>query len=462
MKKRYPLLSIISLLTLATAGHAETNPAFEDHLGIRFSGFGTVGAIHAQADGATFTRDITQPKGTDNRGLDFKLDSRLGIQLNYSVSDNFEAAAQVVSRYRHENDFSPEITWAFFKYSFNDMLELRLGRVGFDGYIGADTRDVGYSYLWARPPVEYYGTLLFPYQDGGDLVLRTPILNGIGRIKLFSGITRQQVDTLQQQQRWASAYGDISMPAIGSTQDLNKSRNKGAFIEYQDNQWTGRLGYSSLRLAKGFPAGSMGLPSLMQAAVQGAYLSGNQALFGSLVSLLGDLEVADKHATYRTFELAYDDGPLKLQGAYARFTSDSLLIPHGHSAFISAGYRYGQFTPYATASLIRTKGSSKHQELAALGADQLLPGVPLVAMTQFMLMTPGNNQNSYALGLRYDFTDTMALKLQADFIRNKNCSPVALPGSGLPPCPPPLLWPTVPPSWNGRANIYSATLDFIF
>lgn len=466
MPKRHSLrswFSLFSLFGLTSFCHAaSSHPTDQDHLGIRFSGFGTLGAVHARADGATFTRDITQPKGADNRGLDFKIDSRLGVQLNYNVTNNIEAVAQIVSRYRHENDFSPEITWGFLKYTHDDMLELRLGRVGFDGYIGADTRDVGYSYLWARPPVDYYGTLLFPYQDGGDLVLRMPFMNGIARLKMFNGVTRQQVSSLQEQRQWASPYGPMSTPPIGSIQDLNKSRNKGAFIEYQNNQWTGRIGYSRLRLNKGFPAGGLGVAGLMQAAVQSAYFSGNQALTTSLLSLLNGLEVANKHTTYKTFELVYDDGPLKLQGAFARFTSDSLLIPQGHSAFVSAGYRYGQFTPYATASLVRTKSSSRPQELAALGANQLLPGVPLVDMTQFMLATPLNNQNSYALGLRYDFTDTVALKLQADFIRNKNCSPVALPGSGLSPCPPPLLWPTVPTSWNNRASVYSATLDFIF
>lgn len=452
---------LIALLASGFAFNAPASTAAElDSSPIRLSGFGTIGMAHTQGDGAAFVRDITQPKGANNRGISFDLDTRLGIQVNYDITDKFEAVAQVVSRYRNENNYWPELTWGFLKYTYDDMLELRVGRIGYDGYIGADTRDVGYSFLWARPPTDYFGTLLFPYQDGGDIVFRMPVMRGVGRIKLYSGITRQQVNSLMEQREWATSLGTITTPALGATQDLNKSRATGGFIEYQDNHWTGRLGISSLRTAKGFPPGTFNIPGALHLAALGAYGASNQPLGDALTSLVDNIQVNGKRGTYKTVELAYEDGPLKLQGAYARITSNSLLIPRGHSAFVSAGYRFGRFTPYATASLLRTKRSNYPQELAALGADTSPGGI--VDMAQFILSSPLTNQSTYALGLRYDFADNFAIKFQADFIRSKNCSPVALPGSGLTPCTPPLLWPTVPPDWNGRANVYSAVLDFIF
>ncbi|SMB25292.1 conserved exported protein of unknown function [Sterolibacterium denitrificans] len=451
-KPKLPSL-LIALSVSSLALNASSSAAADlDSSPIRLSGFGTVGMAHTQGDGAAFIRDITQPKGASNRGVSFDLDTRLGVQVNFDITNNFEAVAQVVSRYRNENNYWPELTWGFLKYVYDDTLELRVGRIGYDGYIGADTRDVGYSYLWARPPVEYFGTQLFPYQDGGDIVFRTPVMRGVGRVKLYTGITRQQVNNLMEQREWAIPGGSMTMPAMGSTQDLNKSRGTGGYIEYQDNHWTGRLGISRLRIAKEFSS-SATVPLQYAASAAGA----GTPLGNALYSLLDGIQVGGKRATYKTAELAYEDGPLKLQGAYARISSDSLLVPRGHSAFISAGYRFGRFTPYASVSVLRTKSSNYPQELAALGAD---PGT--VGMAQFLLSTPQTRQNTYALGLRYDFAENFALKLQADFIRNKNCSPVALPGSGLTPCAPPLLWPTVPPNWNSRANVYSAVLDFIF
>ena len=451
-------LSVSLLAATFAFGINNSCAAEQEYPAIRFSGFGTIGMAHTQGDGAAFVRDITQPKGADNRGVSFELDSRVGVQANYRISEDFEAVAQVVARYGNENNFSPEVTWGFLKYTYDDRLELRVGRIGYDGYIGADTRDVGYSYLWARPPVEYYGTLLFPYQDGADIVLRVPVMRGIGRIKLYNGLTRQQVNNMMEQREWTTAGGTITMPPMGSTQDLNKSRNTGGYIEYQDTNWTGRLGISSLKLAKGMPSASLGLFQGVAASMPGTPVS------DTLYSLLDDLQIVGRRATYKTAELAYEDGPLKLQGAYAKISSTSLLIPRGHSAFVSAGYRFGRFTPYATVSAIRTKSSDYPQKLAAMGGN-FIPGAPAPSIAdtaQFILSSPLANQNTYTLGVRYDFAENFALKLQADLIRNKNCSPVALPGTGLTPCTPPLLWPTVPPNWNGRANVYSAVLDFIF
>ncbi|MBV2235682.1 MAG: porin [Sterolibacterium sp.] len=443
-KTRFSSLLVALLSTSLTVASGSSSAMEPEDASLRLSGFGTLGMAHTQGDGAAFIRDITQPKGATNRGISFDLDTRLGIQLNYQINDSFEAVAQVVTRYRNENNYWPELTWGFLKYTYDDVLEVRAGRIGYDGYIGADTRDVGYSYLWARPPVEYFGTLLFPYHDGVDIVLRAPVMRGVGRIKLYSGLTRQRVNNMMEQREWATALGPITLPPMGATQDLNKSRETGGYVEYQDTHWTGRLGISSLRLAKG-------MPNPLDTALSAIPLPLAE-------SLRHDIQLIGRRATYKTAELAYEDGPLKLQGAYARITSSSLLIPRGHSAFVSAGYRFGRFTPYVTVSALRTKSSDYPQRLAASGP----PLEGLAELAQFTLSSPLSNQNTYTLGLRYDFADNFALKLQADMIRNKNCSPVALPGMGLTPCAPPLLWPTVPPNWNGRANVYSAVLDFIF
>ncbi len=455
MIKRQLALLLITMASLACNALAQTTSIAEESV-LRFSGFGTLGAVHTDSGGAAFIRDITQPKGASNRGVSFDTDSRLGVQANYAISDNLEVVAQVVSRYRYENDFRPELTWGFLKYTINDMVEVRAGRIGFDAFIGSDTRDVGYSYLWARPPVEYFGTLLFPYEDGGDIVFRRPLFRGIARAKFYTGITRQQVGALMEQREWA---GNISMEPAGSAQDLNKSRETGGFLEYQDDHWIGRLGIAELRLAREFPPeGQFNMPSMLQTSADQAYAQNNPALGNAMVAIINGFQVLGRTTTFKSIELAYEDGPLKLQGAISRLTSTSLLIPNSRSAFVSAGYRLGSFTPYATASFLRTNESQRPEELRRLGAPAYL-----VDLTQFILRASLTNQDRYTLGLRYELSQNSALKFQADFVHNKNCSPVNLPiiGPGTP-CAPPLLWPTVPTAWDGRANIYSATLDFTF
>ncbi|MBP9714061.1 MAG: hypothetical protein KBD60_10280 [Sterolibacterium sp.] len=459
------LLASLALLPAAAQTSTPASPAadenvtpFQEPPQIRFSGFGTLGGVHVRGNGAAFIRDLTQPKGARNQGVSFDIDSRLGLQANYPFNDQFEAVAQVVSRYNHDNNYRPELTWGFLKYTPNDTLEIRAGRVGYDAFIGADTRDVGYSYLWARPPIEYYGILLFPYIDGGDVVLRTPLLKGVGRVKLFTGMVRQEASAMMEQREWAGWAGNLNLPPIGSVQDLNKSRESGIFFEYQDNHWTARTGFNQLRITKGFPPGATNMPALFQATAGQAYAAGNPALGNALTALVSDLDIVSKKTTFKSVELAYENGSLRLQGALARMDSESLVAPTAHTGFFLASYRFGRLTPYFTTAFIRPKRHTQPDQLAQLGAPPFI-----VDMTRFSVSGAAARQESYTLGLRYELTDTLALKLQTDFIRNQDCSPVSLPVmSPGTPCAPPMLWPTVPVGWNGRANVYSATLDFIF
>jgi hypothetical protein len=443
---------LISCLAFSPALRAETDqePLILEK-DITFRGFGTVGLVHAQANGATFIRDITEPKGATNQGLSWQTDTRVGFQVNLKISDTLEGVAQAVSHYQWDNNFHPELTWAFLKYSPDDMFDVRAGRIGFDALLAADTRDVGFTYLWARPPVEYYGTLPVPYIDGADIVLRHQLGSGVGRLKLFSGITRQKIPTF-----------------FGLTEDLSGSRITGAFADYQDNHWTGRIGKADIRLAQGFP-GEVDIVSELhdQATQAGEGTPLQQALnsYAKDVSLLG------KHISFSSIGLAYEDGPLQTQMALLHFTSQTLLYPEAHSGYISAGYRIDKLTPYVTISAVKSRKSSRADDLLNKGADP-----SLYDLANFMLTTGQEIQHTISLGMRYDMLPNVALKFQMDVIRNQNCSPVTNPGAGPAgsSCSAPLLWPLVPGSkdlpgntlvpgtWDGKANIYSAVLDFTF
>lgn len=454
MLKRPPAacLALISCLVFSSSLRAETE---QEPLSLEkswsFSGFGTIGLVHAQANGATFVRDITEPKGATNRGLSWETDSRVGFQVNLKASEQFEAVAQVVSHYQWDNNFQPELTWGFLKYSPNDMVDLRVGRIGFDALLASDTRDVGFTYLWARPPVEYYGTLPVPYIDGADLVLRQPLGSGVGRLKLFSGITRQKIPTF-----------------FGLIEDLSGSRITGAFADYQDNRWTARIGKADIRLAQGFPGEVEIVGSLRDQANQAG---DGTPLQQALNSYATDVALVGKHISFASVGLAYENGPLQTQIALMHFTSQTLLYPESHSGYISAGYRIDKFTPYVAISAVKSRKSNRAEDLANKGAD---PGLYDVA--NFMLTTGQEIQQTLSLGMRYDMLSNVALKFQVDLVRNQNCSPVLNPGAGPAgsSCSAPLLWPLVPGSkdldgnslvpgtWDGHAKIYSAVLDFTF
>lgn len=65
-----------------------------------------------------------------------------------------------------------------------------------------------------------------------------------------------------------------------------------------------------------------------------------------------------------------------------------------------------------------------------------------------MLAESGMDQHTYTLGVRWDFRRDMALKAQLDMIRGEPDSLYTFRNEA--------------PGWNGRSNVVTLTLDFVF
>lgn len=439
--------ALLSCLACPPALHAET---VEDSPRVRFSGFGTIGFAHTRGDGTAFVRDMSQPKGAANRGLNWELDSRLGVQAMINPLENLQGVAQVISRYRAENNFDPELNLGYLKYSPTEYLDLRGGRVGYDIFHAADSRDVGFSYLWIRPPLEYYGADLANYIDGGDIVFQMPVGAGISRIKLYSGLARNQVPNLAAQKQWA---GNITAD-LGIMQDLAGTRIVGGLIDYHGNNWVLRLSQSNIRILKEIPAGPIDTLAFIRNT---AMTQPDPALAGTLTALADDIAFAGKTLKFSSVGIIYEDGPLRTEGAIYHLTSNSLMFSNLTAGYWSVGYRFGKITPYATIAATKSRKSYRATELAGKGVGAA------VSVAQFMLTRAEQDRQGYTAGIRYDLADNVALKFQVDFIRNKTCSPASLPLIGAaPPCTPPLLLPTVAIPWDGRATVFSTVIDFTF
>ena len=181
-----PLFFVVMLLSLWLSRVALAELSFGGET-LFLSGFGTLGGPYNLDGQAGFIRDKTQPEGARGDGVDWAIDSRLGLQATWRPSEDFESTLQLVSKYRNDGGYRPQVTWAFLKYAFDPDAQVRVGRLGYDIYLLAESRDVGYSYLWVRPPVDSFGQVYNSYFDGLDLTLANSLGDGVLRGKLFLG-----------------------------------------------------------------------------------------------------------------------------------------------------------------------------------------------------------------------------------------------------------------------------------
>jgi len=161
-------------------------------------GFGTLGAVRTTTDSVEFVRDLSQARGAADAWT-AKTDSAFGLQANWQVSQQWHAVAQVISRYRFDRTFHPEMAWAFVKFEPSPNLSLRAGRLGTEFFMLADSRWVGYSFLTVRPPGDYFWHLPFYSIHGADASLAVPFGEGIVRGKVFYGLSRGSIPLAREQ-----------------------------------------------------------------------------------------------------------------------------------------------------------------------------------------------------------------------------------------------------------------------
>lgn len=389
-------------LVCVLAGASTHAQAFDDMSALTVHGFGTFGLARSSSDQVEFVRDLSQPGGA-GRHWSAKIDSVFGLQANLRLSERIDGVAQAVSRYRHDGSFRPELTWGFLRFDPNPNWSLRAGRLGTEFYMLADSRLVGYSYLTVRPPNDYFGTLPFSHIDGIDGQATMPMAGGLVRGKLFAGVTREKA------------------PLADRLWDLNGSRMTGGYLDYQSGSWQWRAGYSEIQFKHELPIADL-LTPLRTAGAGGA---------ADALSVIG------KQSRFYSAGAVYDSGPLRVELMLNRTRQESAIFEHSRAGYLIGGYRLGQVTPFAGYSW--AKSSTKH----------LATGIPILDSVVADTMADSHlDQHTTFVGARWDFRRNMALKAQLDVIR------------GSPQSVFPYRWEKA--GWNGRTNILSLALDFVF
>ncbi len=126
-------------------------------------------------------------EGAESGELDFGTDSIAGLQIDAALNSKFDVVVQGVTRQRADGDWTPRLSQGFLRFSPDDSLVLRAGRIGYDIYLLAESRQVGYSYLAVRPSPEFYGQITNDDIDGLDVAYTRRIGRGLFKARVFGG-----------------------------------------------------------------------------------------------------------------------------------------------------------------------------------------------------------------------------------------------------------------------------------
>jgi len=373
--------------------------------------FGTVGVARASNGRAEIARDLSQPTGVSD-DWSGKIDSNLGVQANYLASDTMEAVVQVVSRYNHRGNFDPAVTEALLKFDPSPYLSVRAGRVGTDFFMHGDSRLIGYSQLTVRPNIDYYSSLAISFLDGADAQVTLPVGDGLLRGKTYFGVLGEK------------------LPFGGGYLDLRGSRAIGAYLDYQEGSWQWRGGIARLRFKDPTPV-----------AVRELQADFRNTGTPSGIETAEALGMQGTHANYYSIGVVYDHAPFMLQFMLGRLNYELKAIQDQDSGMFLASYRLGNLKPFVGYS--RTLSHAENLSSGASGSGGVLD-----ARLAALLAESAANQHTYTLGVRWDFRRDMALKAQLDMIRGKPDSLYTFRNEA--------------PGWDGRTNVFSLTLDFVF
>jgi opacity protein-like surface antigen len=282
---------------------------------VKIQGFLSAGLSYNGESGGLAHR----PYGYNNNA-DFNSDSALGLQIDFRINEKAKTVVQIVANGWEEWD--PDIEWAYIAYDVSEQLSLRAGRMRLPFYLFSESLDVGYSYLWARPPLSLYTTEISNY-DGFDATYWMRSGDVSHRISAFAG-------------SYSFTEKDHSQDATVTGDDVF-----GLNWTTYWNDWTYRLSYAHLKNTANF-----------EVETNRIYEQSYVNLNPTGPPLVQDRELVLREEVsegidYYSYAVSYDDGNwLAVFEAATLDVSEGNFIGDEVQGVATLGYHIGAFTPY--------------------------------------------------------------------------------------------------------------------
>jgi hypothetical protein len=410
-RNRWGNLLVLTALLSATGANA----ADVDTPDFSFAGFGTLGLVHSSEDLADFVSSDVRPDGAGyTHDWSFDVDSLIAAQVDAVFSPKLSAVVQVMAEQNADGSFRPHVEWANIKYQFTPDFSVRVGRTVLPVFQLSDTRKVGYTYTWVRPPIELYGLSPVTATDGADLSYRFHASEWTHTLQLRYG------------------KSETDLPDHGGTVDAQDIWEISDTIEF--GAFSAHAAYVHTRIT--VPSYNALFDAFRQFGPQG-------------VAIAERNEVDQAPAYFVSVGANYDPGDWFVLGEWGRFDSQSAL---GEKAawYVGGGYRHGNLTPYAMYSRADADAlSDPGLDVSALPPYLVAPALALNAAFN-QVLSQKVVANTISIGARWDFMANVDLKLQFDHTNNGRGSAGVLtnPQPGF--------------QTGGSFNVFSATVDFVF
>ncbi len=390
---------------------------------IRVSGFTTLGLVNSSDDDIGFLQNLNQ-EGVFDDDWSLKSNSNLGLQLDATLNDKFSATVQLVGKDRAENGLEESLDWAFLRYRVLQSTTIRIGRVGPNNFMLSDYRNIGFAYLWVRPPTEFYSILSFDHLDGMDVVYSTVVGSGT-----LTG-TIQLGKTASTFERNSEAYDVKLNPAFSGS------------LAWENNFWQTRFSIALVEFDS-----EKYIPGTEDLALA---LEGVSALWPEAEDYRKKLESDGKRSEYYSLGVAYTPEKWQIQSEISYI--DTAVDPYGtiRTGYLSVGRHIAQSTVYLMwAKAKRGEGRTTISAPPTVGLpwQPLLDGVQQA--TQYLYDAFQVDQQTASLGVRWNILYNLAAKAQWDHSR------VEAYGAGF--------WEQkAPPTKDKTVNTYTINLNYVF
>ena len=361
-----------------------TTISFSEEFNYNLNYFGNITLNTLDKDGYAF-RNVQSDQVEDK--VDYEPYSKLGTQLSLN-KDNFDLTAQAIAR-RYKNSLDTDLRWLNLKYTYDDF-SIRAGKMQLPLFLNSNTLDIDYVHLWAKAPIEVYGIfpaktytgLEFMYQKSFDGFYLDLQATPFGKIKEDVNI----LDTL----------GEV-------TANLDDIRNIMLSVEI-DN----------LILKSSYTQGKLTIP------LEGTGLN----TLTSTLTNLGFHDLAKKYSfqdtklEFLSFGLDYTYENFIFNSEISKMKSKSFL-PNMLAYYALVGYKHNKWTPFIMYA--RNKNDKSHFSEDDLTTNSTNP-ITIATVNSVRdglereLYKMNTSQETFSLGVKYDYKPGIAFKFQADRI----------------------------------------------